>query len=230
MVLGCLLAALAGFLLRELVMHSLELLILLVKALQHLTQGLARHHWLFSSGAATRSPRTFHGAPGCHLTFGSARCNERSADHLSAHILYLLSDTKAAVATVAGAVTAGHGQPVGCGDLTSGVSLQRNGNPVVLGKGAAGEAVLHVLKGCLEHIFQALRLSEEILLGAFQVVFKVTAQVAHHLLIVLLHLLHAQIVFSTFFHQRGFQTGDFAFQFFAAFSFDLHSLQHLMHC
>ena len=47
----------------------------LVKALQHLTQGLARHHWLFSSGAATRSPRTFHGAPGCHLTWGNAEAD-----------------------------------------------------------------------------------------------------------------------------------------------------------
>lgn len=42
----------------------------LMKALQHLTQGLARHR-LFGhrSGAA---PRTFHGAPGSHRTWRNA--------------------------------------------------------------------------------------------------------------------------------------------------------------
>ena len=43
----------------------------LMKALQHLTQGLARHHRLFGprSGAA---PRTFHGTPGSHRTWQNA--------------------------------------------------------------------------------------------------------------------------------------------------------------
>lgn len=44
----------------------------LMKALQHLTQGLARHHRLFGPRSAGAAPRTFHGAPGSHRTWQNA--------------------------------------------------------------------------------------------------------------------------------------------------------------